>query len=155
AGQRLTEHVYRVLFTLAFAEQRAFLETRIPSQTSLLLSVCPEAPCLSQAYILVLRWKGLLLEGLRRQQALAPLDQTEPGMAPRVAQLQARRAQVAGWYRQAGTVPHDQWQQRYTALTTEKEALERDLARALPAGTLADPLEAVDLTGFQGLLAPE
>src|SRR5262249_37148759 len=102
AGQRLTEHVYRVLFTLAFAEQRAFLETQIPTQTSLLLSVCPEAPCLSQAYTLVLRWKGLLLEALRRQQALTHLGQKEPGMSPRVAQLQALRAQVAGWYRQAG-----------------------------------------------------
>lgn len=151
AGRVVDRHTQQILPSLAFAEQQAFLTTDVPRQTALLLSTLRDGAALAEAYALVAGWKGLLLHELRRQGAITNLL-TAPEHAEDVQQLQTLRADLAGWYRRSGAVPQTVWQQRADSLTTVKERLERELARALPEGALDDPWRAQGLAGLRAAL---
>jgi CHAT domain-containing protein/tetratricopeptide (TPR) repeat protein len=143
----------RVLPFLAFAEQRAFIDANVPLQTALLLSSHRGGTALRRAYGLLFRWKGLLIDALRRESALARLahDPTLAATADRLAELRAR---LAGLYQQAGSRPAEAWRREYQRLTAEKEAVERELARAAAPGAFGDRLATLDLRSFLALLQP-
>ena len=94
----------RILPSLAFAEQRAFIDANVLMQTSLLLSSHRRGTDLERAYSLIFRWKGLLVDSLRRQAAVARLG-LDPRLAEAASRLQSLRTRIAGWYHRAGSVP--------------------------------------------------
>ncbi|MBI4534130.1 MAG: tetratricopeptide repeat protein [Candidatus Melainabacteria bacterium] len=154
AGAIVDRYVQQVVPTLSLAEQRAYLEVKVPDQMSILLSSCTEAESLQQAYTLVLRWKGLLIDSLRRQTAVSKLGEEEKFRGD-VERLQNLRSELAGWYQQAGLMPYKSWRQKNDALTSEKELLERQLARALKPGALEDILAGSDMSRFLSFMHPD
>jgi CHAT domain-containing protein/Tfp pilus assembly protein PilF len=151
AAQIINAHSERVFPTLSFAEQRAFLQTKVSGQVSNLLSSHRAGKPLKDAYGLLFRWKGLLIDSLRRQTAISRLG-NEPSYKPKVEQLHALRAQIAGWYHKAGSVSFKEWKEKNDSLTAEKEAFERELAQAIGAGKIKDSLSDMDLHAFQAVL---
>lgn len=150
----VTYHYVRdVLPTLSLAEQRLFLNMQIPDQVSGLLATCREGAPLRNAYEPMFRWKGSLVDSLRRQSIITRLGQAGTH-SPQVTRLQEVRAQLAGIYYKGQTMTADEWRQKNDDLTKEKEALERELARALKPGELDDPLD-IGLAGFQRVLRPD
>jgi CHAT domain-containing protein/tetratricopeptide (TPR) repeat protein len=154
AGAILNTAIARVLPSLSFAEQRAFVDTHVPALTSALISSARERPRLEAAYSTLFRWKGLLLESLRRHTTVARAE-LDAACRPTVGRLHAARARVAGWYQRAGTMPYSEWRAGNDALTAEKEAIERELAACAGMKQAEDPLGRVDLAAFRGLLAKD
>ncbi|RME56738.1 MAG: tetratricopeptide repeat-containing protein, partial [Deltaproteobacteria bacterium] len=148
-------HIERIFPFLSFAEQRNFLVRHLTLPTSYLLSAFRGGRGFATGYGFLFRWKGLLLESLRHQSVIARLARGNPAIEQRVAELQALRTKIAGWYHQAGEVPLAEWRKKNDALTEQKEVLERELARTLPPGALHDPMEGVNLNEFRRFLAPD
>ncbi|MFP5284424.1 MAG: tetratricopeptide repeat protein, partial [Thermoanaerobaculia bacterium] len=147
-------HVQQVFPDLSLAEQRAFLASQIPEQTAALLSVCAAAPCdPADIYPALLRWKGLLVESLRRQRLVSRLA-ADPRLAPRIDLLWEARARLAALHQQAGSLARADWQARYAESTARKEQLERELAGELPAEAREDPLGPSPLSSLTGALRP-
>ena len=135
----------RLLPTLSAAEQRAFVDLDLGDEAAALLSTHPDGPGLRDAYAVFGGWKGLLLDGLRRQSAVTALA-SDPAYADDAARLRALRAQVARAYRDGDPA--------LPTLTEEKERLERRLAAALPDGAAADPWRTKGLDGLTAALPP-
>jgi tetratricopeptide (TPR) repeat protein len=135
AAGALDRHAATVLFTLAPAEQRAFVEMALTHLAGPLLSLADDAVSAERVYGAMAGWKGLLLEGLRRQATVARLA-ADPAHAVSAAALQAARTRVAHAFRSG--VPPDE----LAMLEEARERLERELARALPAGAVDDPWPA-------------
>jgi tetratricopeptide (TPR) repeat protein/CHAT domain-containing protein len=150
AGRLLDRHAEAVLPALAPAEQRAFVADDLPGQVGGLLSFF-DGHGLAEAYALVAGWKGLLLEGLRRQAAVAALA-GDPAHAEDAARLREVRAEIAARYRRAGEGEAAERQARLDALSAEKERLERTLAAALPEGALTDPWREGGLERLRAVL---
>ncbi len=150
----INHHIENVLPSLSFAEQRAFLATKVPEEISLLLSTCRSGQSLSDAYNFIFRWKGLLIESLRWQKSVLNLgEQTE--YHRQVEQLKSLRSRLAAWYHEAGSVPYSDWEKTNNELTASKEALERELARSLKPGSLTDILSTLSLSDFCHLLSAD
>lgn len=154
AAKIINEHVGSILPSLSFAEQRAFLVTKVPEEISILLSTCREGSSLAEAYDYILRWKGLLIETLRWQKAVSALAQ-KPEYRSKVSHLQNLRTAIAAWYHEAGTVPYAEWKKKNDRLTGDKESVERELARALKPGNVKDILSDRSAADFFGLLKPD
>ena len=151
AGHIYDEHAARTLPTLALSEQQAFVSLDLASMTGQLLSAFSDDSALPNAYYFISGWKGLLTQGLRRQQAITRLAQT-PTHVDDVRQLHNLRSNLAGWHGRSGTMPLATWQARNDSLTALKEALERRLAVALPTGALDDPLDRLGPGGLSDAL---
>jgi CHAT domain-containing protein/tetratricopeptide (TPR) repeat protein len=153
ASSVVYRHVRDVLPTLSFAEQRLFLENEMPDLVSGLITTHEGHAGFRDAYELMFQLKGSLVDSLRRQTIINHLDPAGP-YGKQVRRLQQVRAEIAGWYYKINAVPGDEWKRKNDDLTSEKEGLERELARALKPGELNDPL-AGGLRGFQRLLRPD
>ena len=140
-----------VVPTLSLAEQAAFIRANLLPQTERLLQASANPDSIASAYAIFFRWKGLLVESLREQRALNRLAKN-PQYRPQLQRLAVLRAQIAGWYLKAGSVPLADWTQQNETLTREKEAIERALAGTETRVATQDPLRAVDLQGFRSLL---
>lgn len=147
AAEIIDLHIRRVLPALSFAEQQAFIETRIPAEVGRLLTSCRQGESLAQAYTLIFRWKGLLIDSLKRQVEIARLAEIKH-CTPELERLRKVRAEIAGWYLAAGSVPYQQWKTKNDKLTTESESIERELADAINSGIVED-LASRDLKDFQ------
>ncbi len=141
-----------ILPTLSFAEQRVFLEQEMAGQVSGLLTGC-RGTAFGRAYEVMFRWKGSLIDSLRRQTVLNSKGLASPHAA-KVKRLQAVRAEIAGWYFKARVISPGEWTQKNDELTAEKERLERELWRDLKLGALEDPLPAA-FKDFQSTLGPD
>lgn len=140
AAGKLDKYISTVIPALSLAEQRAFLDT-ISETATTLASVCGDNDSLAQAYGYLMRWKGLLVEGLRKQSMIASAA-NDPKFAKVVSNLQLVRQEIAA---AAGTGSID----RVTSLTGKKEELERQL----PGVT--DPLGDEGVTELQRHLAAD
>lgn len=160
-------HLRSVLPMLSLAEQRNFIQREMPEQVSWLLTSCREGESLRDAYELMFRWKGSLVDSLHRQTALEGVGRDGQGnkevrrlkevraeYGAEVRRLKEVRAELASWYYKVKLVPTEEWRRKNDQLTAEKEKLERLLARAFKPGELDDPL-GVGLRGFQRLLAQD
>lgn len=129
-GARIVnEHVFDELPAgQSLAEQEVFLRSTLQGQVSLLLSACREGKSLSDAYEVILNWKGLLVEALRQQKVISALAQDERGKAL-VDRLRSLRSEISGWYQMAGNCPYDDWKKTYDELSSAKEESERALTR--------------------------
>lgn len=130
----------RILPGLSFAEQRSFLDVQAASQLAALLSTCREGDALARGYGMIIGWKGLLVDSLRRQTAILRFAQ-DPKLGPQAERLQALRARVAAWYHNAGSVPLADWNRRNDLLTRQKEEAERRLLSVASPADLEDVLE--------------
>jgi CHAT domain-containing protein/Tfp pilus assembly protein PilF len=153
AARSMDREVNAVIPNLSFAEQRLFVEDRLPARASVLLSYAAEQSQLDVFYPYVFKWKGLLIELLRRNTVIAHLG-TDPKYKQKVDQLESDRAQLAGWYHRLGSVPLKDWEIKNATLTSAKEELERELAAAVPAQALPDSLADLGLREFCALLRP-
>lgn len=138
SAAQLDHYIKNVLPELSLAEQRAFLDT-ISDTATVLGSVCQSPQAVVKAYPFQLRWKGLLVEGLRRQSQLGDAAK-DKRYEKVVADLQNVRRQIASASR--GSESTD----KIAALNQEKEGLERQLPG------LQDPAAGMDLKAFQNLL---
>lgn len=150
AANLTNSHIKNTLWALSFAEQKTFLNQELPQQVSGALSSFRMGGQLEKAYEIVFRWKGELVHALRRQTTIARLANSEINKAS-IAKLQSLKNQIIGLRYQGDAIAPEEWQRRNDALTREKEAIERELGRALPPGDLEDPL-AGGIKEFQKLL---
>lgn len=139
-NDRAADHL---LPTLSPAEQSAWISGAIADSRSVLLSLWVSSGQAEVPYPVFAGWKGLLLQGLVRQGAVATLAQDSRHGAA-VTQLMEIRAQVAHAFR-TGSAGLD-------ALTKRKEALERQLSAALPDGVADDPWRQGGIDALQPLL---
>ena len=146
AAGALDRHASSVLPALAPAEQRAFVDMALGDLAGPMLSLADGPGTLAELYRALAGWKGLLLDGLRHQSAVAEIA-GDPAHADDVAALRAARARVAFAFH-AGEPA-----EALAALEAERERLERKLARALPA----DPGEswAGGVDGLKAALPPD
>lgn len=93
---RLTATRLRLdLSALDDAEQLALLQHEVPRQTSRLLSMCSAAECRTEAYSLMINWKGLLIQQLRQEAAFKG-DSPPAGRAAELTQLEQSRQALVG-----------------------------------------------------------
>jgi CHAT domain-containing protein/TolA-binding protein len=144
------DHIQNTLPLLSLAEQQNFLELKVPEQISALLTSCRGGDVLQSAYGLMFRWKGSLVESLRRQAFIARLDRSGP-QGEQIKQLINVKTELAGWYYKFSLVPSADWRKKNDELTDRKEQLERALERTLKTGDLVDPL-ADGFNNFQHVL---
>jgi CHAT domain-containing protein len=143
-----------VLPTMPQSEQQAFILTHLQTETSLLLSTCKSGPELKEAYDLILRWKGLLIESMRRESVLQRLDRT-PATHALVEQLKALRSQLAGWYQTAGSIEYKDWKAQNDKLSFEKEKIEEELVRVAKSKEMDDCLEGIGVREVGARLAAD
>src|SRR5439155_1604596 len=126
-------HSRRTLPTLPPAQQHAFLETMARANLIGLFTVCRNSSEFEAAYDEVIRWKGELVESVRREGYLKQLFD-DPRYRINAERLHQVRLNIAEWYARAGQVKHDEWETRYQDLSREKEQLQRQLLPATGLG---------------------
>ena len=154
-SERLVEaDAQRLIPHLAFAEQQAFLNITLPAQMSIRLSSLRQVTSRQDTYDHLFRWKGILVEALRRQTVFFQHLEHMPQFATQLQRLRELQILISGSYYQAHRLSVDNWKRRHTSLTQEKEKLERQLTKALPSHLGNDPLETMDLTTIRKQLYP-
>jgi len=129
-------HVQQLFGLLSLAEQQQLLAQQTAVQVGGVLSVCQDDPCLAQGYAVIVPWKGLIVDGLRRQSEIGRSIQARAS-EPAVASLRTVRTQLALWSSSRESRAYEEWKKKHDALTAEKEALERTLLAS--DGTIPDP----------------
>jgi CHAT domain-containing protein/tetratricopeptide (TPR) repeat protein len=147
-------HIGNVLPGLSFAEQRSFLNTRLPAQTSLLISTTRSDADASVSYNYLFRWKGLLIDSLRRQSFLTSLVR-DPVAGAQVEKLVLLRSQLTALFQLAGKMNFEEWKAKSDELLLAKESLERSLSAGFKTGSLRDVLAGITLGQFACLLKPD
>lgn len=142
AAAKLDSYVQTVLPELSMAEQRAFLDT-IQDTASVLAAVCTDQESLPKAYSHLLRWKGLLVEGLRKQSQLGMIS-GNPKYEKLVAELRELRKNIASASSGKSTTP-----EQASELTSRKEELERQLPG------VKDAAAGITVADFQKQLAAD
>ncbi len=148
-----TDHEIRLtLPNLSFAEQRLFVEERLPARASVLFSYSATNPALlPEFYNSIFRWKGILIENLRLNSQLSVLAD-DPKYKDTVEKLKKTRSELAGWYHRIDSMPHADWAVKNEFLSREKEQLERSLESAVPNANSSDALLESGLSGFRQML---
>lgn len=131
AAATFRDHAVRLFGSLSLAEQLQLLPQQAAAQISSVLSVCADGACLSRAYERIVPWKGLMIEGLRRQADIARTIETQEN-AELARRWSVVRTQLAEWETARGMRPPDEWKRRNDSLAQEKEALERKLLQINP-----------------------
>lgn len=146
-------HISTVLPGLSFAEQRSFLAQKLPPIVSYLISssMGEDNAHLQQAYSHIFRWKGLLIETLRWQSALAK-EMRSSDASPDMRTLVALRRNLAAMFNNVGSVDFSQWQDDFKTMSRQKEELERRIASTSRAGTFSDVLANMTVGDFAKLL---
>jgi CHAT domain-containing protein len=97
------------------------------------------------------RWKGLLIESLRRQSQLNALK-NDPQLGAQVKELISLRSKYTELYHLAGKMSFDEWKRASAEMLATKESLERKLNENAHAGRVQDILTGVSEAQFCGLL---
>ncbi len=138
----------RILPTLSYAEQQAVLGSRVPAETSRLLSsACRDSKTLPKAYDLLFRWKGQLVQAMARESAARLVGDRR--LDQKMVQLREVRAKLAGWYQEFFQVGPSVWKSTNDRLTAEKEELERDLSREFLSRGIGSGAVLLDLDTFR------
>lgn len=154
AAHIIDHHIFSVLPFLSFAEQRVFLNTRVPEEISLLLSHFREGEALQESYSLLMRWKGLLIESLRRQNILKLMSASGKQSAV-VERLVNVRKELSSLHHHGQSGAARQAKSTIMQLTGEKESLERQLADSAEGRLACDPLQDLNAQSFAKLLSPD
>jgi tetratricopeptide (TPR) repeat protein len=136
--------IENVLPAMSFAEQRAFLAGKVPLTISNLICCARDsASDVAPVYNHLFRWKGMLIESLRWQSALANVTQSDN--AKELDELIAVRKQLAALFNKT-------WKDRFNVLSTRKSELERSMLSRAGYGRLTDVLGNMSLPDFLKLL---
>jgi CHAT domain-containing protein/Tfp pilus assembly protein PilF len=146
-AQICNKHIFTTLPALSMAEQQAFLTQQIPEELALLLSTCRDGDSLKQAYQLIFKWKGYLIESLSQQSNLRRLSKN-PKLAAQGQKLAEIRKQLADCYYKAGSESAKDWEQKEKALLALKESIERNTEEK-------DILAEYTLSDFAKVLRPD
>lgn len=147
ASKLLSMQVESNLPNLPLAGQRAFIERRLVTQVSFLIDHCQNTQQFAQAYDLLFKWKGLLLQLLRRESLISTLSNA-PQLADKVKQLRKLRTALAASYVQSMSTDLKKWQIENRKLNDEKERLEQEISTGLPSGSLNDALGGLNSQSF-------
>lgn len=124
AAAIIDQYLEEQLPNCSFAEQQSLLEAYVPPQISRLLSSA-RGESLSNSYNEHFsRWKGALINSLGWESKLRTAAISEDAKS-KLQRLSHLRAELGGWYLQAGTMDYELWKKKNDELTGEKEKLER------------------------------
>jgi CHAT domain-containing protein/Tfp pilus assembly protein PilF len=125
AAKSFYEHIEQSLASSSLGEQRQLLIGQATAQTSGLLSACQRGSCLGSTYQWLVRWKGLLIAGLRREKEIAGAAALSGSKT--ALNWQTSRSQLAEWSASRGAIPYNEWKSTNDRLLHEKEQYERQL----------------------------
>ncbi len=131
AAQIMKEYTSHVLPLLSMPEQHALIDSMVAQYTRTTFAWCRDNERKHSLYSALLFWKGLLVEGLRKQSLLSRLE-GEESLRLDVLRLRQVDADIASLYRQPGSLSRSEWESRYSKMSGTREALERALLRAHP-----------------------
>jgi tetratricopeptide (TPR) repeat protein len=144
-----------VLPMLSFAEQAVYDRMQTVIYVAGTMDLCKTRDGRDAAYREFFRWKGGLVESLRRQAQLSVLA-VKPAVRNLVEQLQEASYNLASHYTQFSKYKPADWLARQAQLTDAKEALEHQLVKEL-ADDRTTPTFLLDFTfdQFTGALAAD
>ncbi len=156
ASSLLSKYADTSFGQLSFAEQCAFVDS-LYDQSDLFLSTCTDAVSLPQAYGYMMKWKGLLIESLRRRTTLSKAAVSNPEVQRLVEQLTAdhRQLKILGDQVTNSTDARKQQDANITRLTTESEGLERLISQRSGGIEVLDPIAKKGAADLQKLLSNE
>lgn len=135
---------------LSFAEQCAFVD-RLIDQTDLLLTVCAEGKTASVAYDCMMKWKGLLIESLRRRTAISMAESAGPELQKLIELLNAAKKKLKVLCDQGADV-RSGVKPQIEQTSAECEALERLIMRKSGGVEIADPMSHLSFSDLKKLL---
>lgn len=154
AARILSDYADASFVQLSFAEQCSFIDS-LSDQTNLLLSICNRADSLPQTYHYISKWKGLLIESLRRRTALQSASASNPDVRRLVEQLSAahRELKVLCDQRAANIEAQQKRDGDLADLTNKSESLERQISQKSAVAQVGDPIARVGTSALRKLLA--
>lgn len=139
---------------LSIGQQCSFLGIA-NQQRDALLTVCQGQNSIGPAYGYMMKWKGLLLESLRKRCAIADAVAESPQLSALHEQLEQNiRLLAALSSNQQNTADGGDIQNRYRQVTAERERLERELSAATGI-MLEDRISDMGADSFRQLLKPD
>lgn len=127
AATLLDKHIADVLPGLSFAEQRAFLNSRLASQISTLISTTNSPEQANESYSFLFRWKGLLIETLRMHSQILQLAKNAK-LKDEAQTLISLRSKISDLYHRSSELKTADWKKETEELIFKKENLERKIA---------------------------
>ncbi len=144
-AEQMDAYIQQVFPQLSFGEQCAFISV-LNEESDVLLSICHNESNLPQAYKYVMKWKGLLIESLRKSSAIKAAANSTPNVKQLVNQWSSKRIQLSGMSQNPNS---DQALLR--DLNREVEALEQSISRESILA-VTDPLAHVTSQSFLHML---
>lgn len=142
----LNEYINQVFPELSFAEQRNFIH-KLKNYSSSMLAMCSQDKDLPNTYWYLMRWRGLLVEGLRRQSLLS-VKANDSRIALTYQQwLQAKRELV---HLSSSNSNNPSLKSRVNEVSETKESLERML---LGSNNTVDPILKINVSDFANSLS--
>ncbi|MGH9551194.1 MAG: tetratricopeptide repeat protein, partial [Terriglobales bacterium] len=147
----LTDRYIDTAFSqLSFAEQCAFLQVA-NEERSALMTVCGETPYLPEAYKYVAKWRGLLIESLRRQAAIDAAVEKDSKLKSLADDLTDKRRKLSTLSRQNAD---DGSREVYKHAEHEVEQAEDLLAGAADVW-VSDPISGMGTAAICAKLKPD
>lgn len=137
---------------LSFAQQCTFVDA-LKDQTDVLLSICSVDEPPRGAYSSLMKWKGLLIESLRRKAVLEKVGRADPETRQLLQQLNDNHKQLKLFLAQNNSSLRTEQQAEVSKLNVESESLERQISRRSGDASLADPLNKMEANDLRKLLA--
>jgi CHAT domain-containing protein/Tfp pilus assembly protein PilF len=150
AASILDKHINDVLPGLSFAEQRAFLNSKLPSQIGILISTTKTEDEAAESYNFLFRWKGLLIEALHLHSQMMHLTK-HPSLGSEAQRLVTLRSQISDLYHHSSELTLAERKKKMEEFIRSKEELERNLSTQAKEST-TDILSGMSLAEFCKLL---
>jgi CHAT domain-containing protein len=144
-------YIKKVFPGLAFREQCAVASLLEPAVSSM-ISTFGNQPSFEQPYGYLLKWKGLLVEGLRRQSQISRIAKN-PKERSMIEELDAVRKELANFG--DGNDKKVDENLRYQVLSDKQARLERELALLPGAQQIKDPLFQYSTESFRKALGKD
>ncbi|MBS1955145.1 MAG: CHAT domain-containing protein [Cyanobacteria bacterium SZAS-4] len=139
---------------LSFAQQCTFVDA-LKEQVDVLLSICSVDESPREAYSSLMKWKGLLIESLRRKTMLEKLGNADPATHQLLQQLNDNHRQLKLFLSENVSNLKSDQQAEVSRLNIESESLERQISQKCGDVSLADPLDKKEVTDVRKLLGPD
>ncbi len=144
----LSNYIKTVYPSLSFAEQVAFLQT-VKEEINVLLAICNDGYSISRTYENLMRWRGLLVESMRRQTSIAAAAAKTPEQKRLLEQLQTVKSKLVSCLSDETTTDN-----QLKELSLKKEMLERDvLTASAQNGEHEDIMPSMTTVKFSSILS--
>lgn len=139
---------------LSFAQQCTFVDA-LKDQTDVLLSICSIDEPPREAYSKLMKWKGLLIESLRRKTMLEKLGKAGPEVRQLIQQLSANHKQLKLYLADNTSNLKPEQQAEVSRLNQDSESLERQISQKCGDISLQDPLDKKETYDLRTWLGPD